>query len=57
MSDFDITKHEWSDTSIWDCHAGADEVQLENPELETNFEKLDAIALAKHFKLTAEDLS
>ncbi len=56
MSDFDITKHEWSDASIIDSNGCDDDVQISSPELQVYLNKADTIALAKHFKLTAEDL-
>jgi len=58
---FDITQYEWSDEDIEGCVINNEVVDI--VELEIHYcrnmriEKLDAIALAKHFKLTAEDLS
>ena len=58
---FDITKHEFFDGSILDAHI-VDSIQpavtlriLRGPPIDLLL--ADAIALAKHFKITAEDLS
>ena len=56
MSDFDITRYEWSDSGIEDCGPSDGVVQIYNPEQITSIGKADAIALAKHFKLTEADL-
>jgi len=61
IKDFDITQHEWSDTPIKYLDNDASGVELEATESAwfVNFylDKSDAIALAKHFKLTPEDLT
>ena len=60
MSKFDITKHKFFDSNIrhdgetlnadYNCqYYGVDTLHLD-------FSKQDAIAMAKHFELTAEDL-
>ena len=58
---FDITKHEWSDKDITGAKGGSDwlHINLSSYCLKTGAQlnKEDTIALAKHFKLTAEDLS
>ena len=61
---FDITQHEWSDEKLsfsggtFDVDFGhctnSDDSVSEVVNLD--FNKADAIAIAKHFKLTAEDL-
>jgi len=54
---FDITKHEWSDVyfDYVDCD---DDIRLYSPHSNGDFYlgKDDAIAIAKHFGLTVEDL-
>ena len=59
---FDITKHEWSCVSVdgvfvYDC--GDIDIEF-NPNINTgqvSINKKDAIAIASHFGLTAEDLA
>lgn len=59
--DFDITKHKWSDEPITYLDNDASGVELRATESAwfVNFyiDKSDAIALAKHFKLTEADLN
>ncbi len=59
--DFDITKHEWSDKNLFsDGSMYQGKLQIvENDVIDgiVHLSKADTIALAKHFKLTAEDLS
>lgn len=57
MSDFDITQHEWSDSDI-NCNKKSDHLMIESNAGLSGFflEEADAIAIAKHFGLTAEDL-
>ena len=53
---FDITQHEWSD-SIADIEAeSGDTLVLKFHGSWISIDKDDAIAIAKHFNLTAEDL-
>ena len=58
---FDITKHDWFDDGITvDPNSGGSVLDLlveENEDGGCYFNKEDSIAFAKHFKLTAEDLS
>ncbi len=57
---FDITKHEWSDKNLFsDGSMYQDKLQIVEHDADgmVYLSKLDSIALAKHFKLTAEDLS
>ena len=60
---FDITKHEWSDINVDIIDAGmfSGEQQMEivlHDGIEyLRHNRADAIAIARHFKLTAEDLS
>lgn len=62
---FDITQHEWSDERLSHdgdtlnveyefCSGQLDSYEVDFLNLELR--KKDAIAIAKHFKLTAEDL-
>ena len=66
MSDFDITQHEWSDRDV-----GVDDFSNEYIDLCVNYfdnyndcvneaglrvTRKDAVAIAKHFGLTKEDL-
>ena len=59
--EFDITKHEWSDKNLFsDGSMYQGKLQIvENDVIDgiVHLSKADTIALAKHFKLTAEDLS
>ena len=59
---FDITKHEWSDREIellpYSCSFNRARIAIGiNGNEEGRLNKNDAIALAKHFKLTPEDLT
>lgn len=56
--EFDITQHEWSDNFINVCFSETnnDVIRFDNDMYLVDIEKSDAIAIAKHFKLTAEDL-
>ena len=60
MSDFDITKHEWSDDPITylDNDDSGVELRATDSAWFVNFylDKSDAIALDRHFKLTEADL-
>ena len=67
MSKFDITKHEFSDSRFEHdggtlnllCDESGWGVSLKECDykaLYLDFNKQDAIAMAKHFELTAEDL-
>mgnify|MGYP003385511163 CR=1 FL=1 len=54
-----ITKHEFSDSIACVTCANADEEQVSiqmKPTPWLFFDKQDVIALAKHFKLTSDDL-
>lgn len=55
---FDITRHKWSDNFINTCEyeTNSDAIRLDNDMYLIDIEKADAIAMAKHFKLTADDL-
>lgn len=56
MSNFDIARHEWSD-SIAEIEAeSGDTLVLKFKGSWISLDKDDAIAIAKHFNLTAEDL-
>jgi len=59
--DFDITQHEWSDDPIKYLDNDSSGVELRATESAwfVNFylDKSDAIALARHFKLTPGDLT
>lgn len=55
--EFDIDKYEFSDIGIDRAaieHGNV--ISLYNFEMRTSINKQDAIAMAKHFKLTADDL-
>ena len=56
MSGFDITQHEWSDTIAEFEAEPRYTLVLKSHGSWFSFDKQDAIAIAKHFKLTAEDL-
>jgi len=58
MRDFDIRKHEWSDSDIrHTCKTGGELCfYIRGNRLPIYINKQDAIAIAKHFNLTAEDL-
>ena len=57
---FDITKHEWSDGVLINerLHGKSEELNLfcNYVDGEFSLDKKDAIAIANHFSLTAEDL-
>ncbi len=53
---FDITNHEFSDAGIECCEIGGGVLTMHNPELTTNLLFDDAIAIAKAFGVTGEDL-
>lgn len=55
---FDIRKHEWTDKAVKvEPNECSDElIRFDNYMYLVDIEKKDAIAIAKHFKLTAEDL-
>lgn len=55
---FDIAQHEWSDNciSVERSNTDAEQIRLDNDMYLVDIERKDAIAIAKHFKLTAEDL-
>ena len=56
MKDFDITQHEWGDSiAEFEAEHGHPLV-LKSHGLWFFFDKQDAIAIAKHFGLTKEDL-
>ena len=56
--EFDIAQHEWSDSDIRYSHRSGEELyfDINGTQLPIFVDKQDAIAMAKHFKLTAEDL-
>ena len=55
---FDIAKHEWSDRfiRIEESYTDDEVISLNNDVYSIDIERADAIAIAKHFKLTLEDL-
>ena len=62
MNEFDITKHEWQGGHEIRTAAAYDDVvelniYLRGEDEEIYIAKSDAIALAKHFKLTEGDLN
>ena len=62
MTEFDIIKHEWSDREVellpYGCSLSKIRIAIAvNGNEEARLNKEDAIALAKHFKLTPEDLT
>ncbi len=54
---FDITKYGFSDSGVECCEIGVGILTLYNPELTTNINKDDAIAIAKALGVAAEDLN
>lgn len=61
MTDFDIAKYKWSSADITGAEGESDWLHIDiNPYYVmsgTRLEKQDAIAIAKHFKLTERDLT
>lgn len=61
MINFDIEEHVWGDESLEYDHLYIDSVQIIarkcNEQVDFEIYKDDAIALAKHFKLTEKDLT
>jgi hypothetical protein len=60
MSNFDITQHEWSDKFVRlhesrTSESKVAELSFDNELYLVDFNKQDAIAIAKHFGLTKED--
>jgi len=59
--DFDITKHEWCSKYNMDCSVDDKSIHFEDVTESVGsiimLNKADAIAIAKHFKLTGDDLS
>ena len=60
--DFDITKHEWSDKNLsfqqYDGIISLERsVEFLGYSIDTDLNKDDVIALARHFKLKPEDLT
>lgn len=53
---FDITKHEWGDCDVLMLRCNPHSIAFQNHDDNVYFERRDAIAIAKHFNLTAEDL-
>lgn len=55
---FDITQHEWSDDNMDRAISSSDVITLDffDSALSVALSKSDVVAIAKHFKLTAEDL-
>ena len=55
---FNIAQHEWSDNfvSVEKSETNSDVIRLDNDMYLVDIDKADAIAMAKHFNLTAEDL-
>lgn len=56
MRDFDIAQHEWSDGIAEIKAEVCDTLVLKFQGSWISIDKDDAIAIAKHFNLTAEDL-
>ena len=58
MSEFDITKHEWSDryAKVHCIRATTRYIFLDSEDNSVEVSKADAIAIARHFKLTEGDL-
>ena len=55
LAPFDITQHEWSDEAARFSKRNKEFIVLSTGR-DLVLDKADCIALAKHFKLTAEDL-
>ena len=56
---FDITKHLWSDSDVGKAESSGDDLIIEDSDYDISsilINKCDAIAIAKHFGLTAGDL-
>ena len=64
MNDFDITQHEWSDSDVNDVYIADYNLigigiccnDNDGSVVDFGIRKQDAIAIAKHFGLTVEDL-
>ena len=54
VTTFDITQHEWSD--FLNLQASKEQLKFDVEGCGIYFDRDDAIAIAKHFKLKAEDL-
>ncbi len=56
---FDINSHNWSDYDIGEVRVDGGKLFIEGRDYDISsviLNKQDAIAIAKHFKLTSEDL-
>lgn len=53
---FDISKHEWSDDDVLVLRCSDRVIAFQNHDENVYLARFDAIAIAKHFGLTAEDL-
>jgi len=60
VTDFDITKHEWTDGDLAETFVNAEHIEFVMDDSGVNamyIRKDDAIALARHFKLKPGDLT
>lgn len=56
MSEFDITKYEWSDDDVSDCRRTGSDIIIGLDIMDLRLTRDDAIAIAKYFNLTEEDI-
>ena len=58
MNEFDITNHKWSDDfiNVYESETTNEVIRFDNNMYMVDINKKDAIAIARHFKITAEDI-
>lgn len=58
MNEFDITNYKWSDEDInvYESETTNEVIWFDNNMYMVDINKKDAIAIARHFKITAEDI-
>jgi len=58
MSNFDITQYKWSDDfiNVYESETNNEVIRFDNNMYMVDIEKRDAIAIARHFKITSEDI-
>ena len=58
MNEFDITNHKWSDDfiNVYESETTNEVIRFDNDMYMVDINKKDAIAIARHFKITAEDI-
>lgn len=58
MNEFDITNYKWSDDfiNVYESETTNEVIRFDNNMYMVDINKKDAIAIARHFKITAEDI-